>query len=326
MATFRDNLELLSPEEGDTDIPPNVKSRNNAISFLGFKTGQNDFNDVTSGVGPTTHYKNGGGAGEGLNDVTIGGVYAGSSSIVYQVMITQTGTPDEFQFSADNGSSWNGHNIEIDNSNGPQALSNGINVFFENTTGHISGDYWTSSVNQVASTLTDPIKMGLIEVSHEGHNNTGNQARLRLRVNDGGAPTSSSLLINNTGTATSADLTPGGNYTGPLDGVRTYYVKVTDTSTNPEKWSWSTDNVNYSEEFEMAGHPTAQTLEHGVTVIWTHTQSGKFPGDIYTFTVGQEGVKIHANGDFQSSGTVVSKHGFQPNIYNVSGTLLNSYS
>ena len=170
--------------------------------------------------------------------------------------------------------------------------------------------------------------MGLIEVSHEGHNNTGNQARLRLRVNDGGAPSATSIYVNSTGGSLISDMTAGGNYTGPLEGVLTYYIKVTDANRNPnpDYWAWSTDNVNYSENFEMGTWGASQDIEKGITISWFHNQIGRFTGDIYTFTVGQEGVKIHANGDFQSSGTVVSKHGFQPNIYNVSGTLLNSYS
>ena len=61
MAIVRQNLELMSPEEGDSD-----GARQNKITFFGFKSGDADFNDVTSGVGPTTHYKTGGGAGEGL--------------------------------------------------------------------------------------------------------------------------------------------------------------------------------------------------------------------------------------------------------------------
>ena len=46
MAVIRQNLELLSPDEGDTD-----GAEQNKITFYGFKDGENDFNDVTNGIG-----------------------------------------------------------------------------------------------------------------------------------------------------------------------------------------------------------------------------------------------------------------------------------
>ena len=43
MAIVRQNLELMSPEEGDTD-----GARQNKITFFGFKDGDADFNDVST--------------------------------------------------------------------------------------------------------------------------------------------------------------------------------------------------------------------------------------------------------------------------------------
>ena len=77
MAVIRQNLELLSPEEGDSD-----GARQNKITFYGFKDGDADFNDVTSGIGPTSQT-----TGTGLNDATFGGVYTGGSTKTYQVKI-----------------------------------------------------------------------------------------------------------------------------------------------------------------------------------------------------------------------------------------------
>lgn len=311
MATFRKDLELLSPEEGDGN-----QSRTNKITFLGFKDGDADFNDVTNGIGPISH------SGSGLNDAEFHGVYVGSSTKTFRVKITSVGTPDTFQWSDDNGNTYNGHDIEI-TTNGPISLSEGIKINFLNTTGHTINEYWSTTVIVPLTNLSDPIEMSRIEVNHDG-TSADNKARLIIRTNDGGAPTSSSLLVNNTGIATNADLTPGGTYTGPLDGLRTYYVKVTVTGVNPNKWAWSTDNVNYSSEFEMTG--SAQTLEHGITVTWFHTQSGKFVGDIYTFTVGSEGTRLHANGDFQTTGQIASENGFLMKIVGSTGTHLNTYS
>jgi hypothetical protein len=317
MAIIRQNLELMSPEESDAE-----DGRQNKITFLGFKSGDADFNDVTSGVGPTTHYKTGGGGGEGLNDVTIGGTYTGSSSIVYHVKITSTGTPDAFQYSADNASTWNGVNIDVVNSNGSQALSQGVTVFFEATTGHTSGDYWTSSVNQVVGTLTTPLKMAEIEVNHEG-TSADNKARMIIRTNEGGTVGSTSIFTNTSGACVVGDMVSGGTYTGGPTPI-TYYVKVTDHSSTPNKFAWSTDYQHYSADINMTG--SAQTLEKGVTVNWDSTTIGRATGDIYKFTVGADTIQLHANADFQCAGHVVSENGFLPKIFDSSGTQLNTYS
>ena len=97
MAIIRQNLELLSPNEGDTD-----GARQNKITFFGFKDGENDFNDVTNGVGPTSKVT----GSIGLNDATFGGVYTGSSTKTYRVKVTSVGTPDTFRYSDDNGSTY----------------------------------------------------------------------------------------------------------------------------------------------------------------------------------------------------------------------------
>ena len=317
MAIIRQNLELMSPEESDAE-----SGRSNKITFYGFKSGDADFNDVTSGVGPTTHYKTGGGAGEGLNDVTIGGTYTGSSSVVYRVKITGTGTPDTYQFSADDGSSWNGVDVNVDNSNGPQTLSNGITVFFKATTGHTNGDYWTSSINQVASSLTTPLKMGEIEVNHEG-TSADNKARMIIRTNEGGAVSGSSVHTNTSGSAITGDVSPTGTYTGGPTPV-TYYLKVTDATSTPNAFKWSTDNQHYSAAINMTGG--AITLEKGIQVTWSSTTIGRAVGDIYSFTVGADTVKLHSNADFQCSGHVVSENGYLPKIFDSSGTQLNTYS
>ena len=145
----------------------------------------------------------------------------------------------------------------------------------------------------------------------------------KINLTELGIPSKS---FNTVTSSTNGEAFAGGNYTGSLDGVITYYIKVTDISTNPEKWAWSTDNVNYSQEFEMSGSPYANDVEKGLTITWVHSQSGKFVGDIYTFTVGEEGAKVHANGDFQNSGHVASENGFLMKIVGSTGTHLNTYS
>lgn len=312
MAIFRNGLEMLSPEEGDSN-----ESRSNKIKFFGFKDGDSDFNDVTNGMGPISHN------GSGLNDAQYHGAYTGLTTKTFRVKITSIGTPDTFQWSDDDGNTYNGTDINI-SSDGPILLTDGVKINFLNTTGHMLDEYWSMTASTISNSLSDPSEMARIEVNHDG-TSSDQKGRLIFRTNNNGAPSATTMLVNQTGTATSADVTAGGNYTGSLDGVITYYIKVTNISTIPEKWAWSTDNVNYSQDFDMAGSPYANNVEKGLTITWVHSQSGKFVGDIYTFTVGEEGARVHANGDFQNSGHVASENGFLMKVESATGTHLNSY-
>ena len=312
MAIFRNGLEMLSPEEGDSN-----ESRSNKIKFFGFKDGDSDFNDVTNGMGSISHN------GSGLNDARYHGAYTGLTTKIFRVKITSIGTPDTFQWSDDDGNTYNGTDINI-SSDGPILLTDGVKINFLNTTGHTLDEYWSMTASTISNSLSDPSEMARIEVNHDG-TSSDQKGRLIFRTNNNGAPSATTMLVNQTGTATSADVTAGGNYTGSLDGVITYYIKVTNTSTIPEKWAWSTDNVNYSQDFDMAGSPYANNVEKGLTITWVHSQSGKFVGDIYTFTVGEEGARVHANGDFRNSGHVASENGFLMKVESATGTHLNSY-
>ena len=311
MAEIRQNLELLSPEEGDSD-----GARQNKITFYGFKDGDADFNDVTSGIGPTSQT-----TGTGLNDATFGGVYSGGSTKTYAVKITATGTPDSFQYSSDNGSSYNGVNIQV-RSDGVQNLAEGVNIIFGATTGHTLNDVWKSTVIVPLTTLTEPHRMAEIEVNHPG-SSADLKGRFIIRSNDGGQIGSVSIH-NAAGSPATGDITPSGTYTGGPSPV-TYYIKTTNISTTPHKWAWSVNNNNYSDDIDMATGATA--IEKGISIAWSATTAGDTVGDIYKFSVGQDNVTLHANGDFVVSDKIVSEGGhYVPKVFDTSGTLLNSYS
>jgi len=77
--------------------------------------------------------------GAGLNDMTNGGVYTGTEDKNYVVEIDGTGTPDTFKWSDDGGETYT-EGVAI--TGAAQALSNGITVTFQATTGHTLGDKW----------------------------------------------------------------------------------------------------------------------------------------------------------------------------------------
>ena len=308
MAIVRQNLELMSPEEGDSD-----GARQNKITFFGFKSGDADYHDVTSGVGPTTHQ-----TGSGLNDATFGGVYTGSGTKTYQVKITATGTPDSFKFSSDGGSTFSATNTEV-RSDGPQDLSNGVTVVFGATTGHTLNDVWQCVMIEPLTSLTDPVKLAEIEVNHPG-TGADQKGRLIIRTNEGGAVGTTTVDTTAGGSPVAGDITSGGTYTGGPTPV-TYYVKIEATGT-PDTFSWSTDKTHWSAAANITG--SAQTLEKGVTATFAAT-TGHTAGNIYAIAVGGDTLKLHANADMVCTGHVVSENGYVPKILDSSGAQLNSY-
>jgi hypothetical protein len=88
--------------------------------------------------------------GTGLNDMTSGGTFIGSSALNYKVEIDAAGIPDTFKWSDDGGTTWDATGVAITGL--AQTLNNGVTVTFGATTGHTLGDYWTFS-----TTVTNPL-------------------------------------------------------------------------------------------------------------------------------------------------------------------------
>jgi len=82
--------------------------------------------------------------GSGLNDLTITGYNANTSSgevgRSYKIQIDSTGTPDTFKWSRDGGSNWKATSVAITGSS--QILEGDVAVTFNATTGHTSGNNW----------------------------------------------------------------------------------------------------------------------------------------------------------------------------------------
>jgi len=92
----------------------------------------------------TTCINNDSFTGSGLDDLTITGYNANTSSgevgRSYRVQIDSAGTPDTFKWSRNGGTSWKAENVAITGSS--QQLEGDIYVTFAATTGHTDGDYW----------------------------------------------------------------------------------------------------------------------------------------------------------------------------------------
>lgn len=82
--------------------------------------------------------------GTGLNDLTHLGLptYPDSTTTQFQVKITATGTTDSFQYSTDNGATWNGTNIAITGASQTIGGAKDVRIQFGATTGHTLNDKW----------------------------------------------------------------------------------------------------------------------------------------------------------------------------------------
>ena len=78
--------------------------------------------------------------GSGLEDLISEGTYTGTNDKTYRVEIQTAGTPDKFRWSDTDGETWNVEDIDI--IEGIITLNDGVQIEFENTTGHTAKDYW----------------------------------------------------------------------------------------------------------------------------------------------------------------------------------------
>jgi hypothetical protein len=92
--------------------------------------------------------------GSGLDDAYFTGHYEGTTTVTFYVRIdgvgTGTGGVDTFEWSLDNFSTTEATGVDITGAN--QELLDGVNIFFNATTGHTSGDKWDG---QAAPTNVD---------------------------------------------------------------------------------------------------------------------------------------------------------------------------
>ena len=88
-------------------------------------------------------------SGTGVQDVLIGGIYTGSVAKIYRFKIASMGTPDAFQYktSTDGGATFTQHELgqHYLMTGARQPLTDGLTIYFANTTGHTANDEWEFS-------------------------------------------------------------------------------------------------------------------------------------------------------------------------------------
>jgi collagen type VII alpha len=97
---------------------------------------------VAGTTGPMPLYANKAGlafTGAGLNDLTRGIRYTGTTDTDYRIQIDAT-APDKFKWSNDGGSTWEATLVAITGS--AQTLEDGLTITFAATTGHTLGNRW----------------------------------------------------------------------------------------------------------------------------------------------------------------------------------------
>lgn len=93
--------------------------------------------------------------GLGLDDLTSGGTYSGTSDSLYTITIDDDSTsPETFKWSRDGGSETTGVSI----TGSAQTLDQGVTVTFAATTGHTNNDNWT--VRATAAMVSDVADTG----------------------------------------------------------------------------------------------------------------------------------------------------------------------
>lgn len=77
--------------------------------------------------------------GSGLNDLTVGVNFSGTSEKHYRVKINSAGTPDTYKYSTDGGTTWSD---AANCSASETVIGSLLSITFGATTGHTANDYW----------------------------------------------------------------------------------------------------------------------------------------------------------------------------------------
>jgi hypothetical protein len=77
--------------------------------------------------------------GTGLSDIASGGTYTETSTAVFTIQLSTTGTPDKFKWKKGDGA----YSAEVEITGSAQTLSDGVTITFTATTGHALNDEWT---------------------------------------------------------------------------------------------------------------------------------------------------------------------------------------
>lgn len=79
--------------------------------------------------------------GDGLDDITIGGIYTGTTTKNYRIEVTNDAPdPEIFRWSNDGGDTWTQSGLEMSTS--AITLEDGLTVLWAATAGHTVTDYW----------------------------------------------------------------------------------------------------------------------------------------------------------------------------------------
>ena len=146
-------LERKSSKTDKTSVESNHADSNNYY-LLESGTAQCT---ISSNTTETTCINNDTFTGSGLNDLTITGYNANTSSgevgRSYTVQIDGTGTPNTFKWSRDGGNNWKELGVAISGSS--QTLEGDIAVTFAATTGHTNGNSWAFTAEKWTGECSD---------------------------------------------------------------------------------------------------------------------------------------------------------------------------
>ncbi len=122
------------------------------------------------------------------------------------------------------------------------------------------------------------------------------------------------------------DLTFTGHYNGTTSN-KTFYVRISDDHSAPDKFEWSTDNFSTIEATDIAITGNDQSLEDGISVKFNAT-NGHDVGDVWTGTASPANVDtgIASNRNTGTSGVGYTHVGFYYDVSSNYWTLFDEYS
>jgi len=126
-----------------------------AVTFVRSGNYDTESNPIKSTIGTATI------TGAGLDDLTSGGTYTGSTNITCRVRIDGTGTPDTCEVSYDGGTTWHVTDMALSTT---MYLNYGIELTWAATTGHTATNYWDIACSAAAVAVIDDQQVTLSSI------------------------------------------------------------------------------------------------------------------------------------------------------------------
>ena len=259
------HLEILGEQDAEFIYLHAIEPDENIMTIM--DTGRIGFNKQTNVLDPDAAPV----VNSGLDDIRISGTYTKNYNAVYEVEIATTGTPDTFKWrkSIDAALTFDTWSSTSGVTTTPTEIENGVQVQWDNTTGHTIGTRWRfgafTQIPQATVTIA-PMAVDEVLTSDDYDAGTMTYHDITARANGGEYENSGFLIFNSGTTGTNQAL-----YFGTKVFIHSVYLNLLQTDSSStlivEYYNGSSWIVLNDVDNELIDH--TNNLSQSGQIIWS---------------------------------------------------------